>query len=129
MSGKDPLAPPMDLPIVDVRDVAMMHVAAIELESAKGERFAATADTLRFLELASILKNWDPKLKMVSKEAPGWLMRIIAIFMADVRPVIPNIGRTLSVSGAKAERVFGFQFIPAKDALIASAKAVKQYKD
>lgn len=127
MSGKDPVAPPMELPLVDVRDVAMMHVAAIDNEAAKGERFAATADTLRFLEMNKILKEWDPTLKTASREAPVWLMRVFALFMADLKPVIANVGRNLGVSGAKAEKTFGFKFIPVKDAIIASAEAVKKY--
>jgi len=43
MTGKVPMAPPMDMVAVDVRDVARMHVAAIDLEATKGERFAAEA--------------------------------------------------------------------------------------
>jgi dihydroflavonol-4-reductase len=128
MSGQDPVAPPMELPLVDVRDVAMMHVAAIDLEAAKGERFSATSDTLRFLEMNKILKAWDPSLKAATREAPAWLMRIFSIFMSDLKPVIANVGRNLSVSGGKAERTFGFQFIPAKEAIIAAAEAVKRYK-
>jgi dihydroflavonol-4-reductase len=43
MTGKIPMAPPTDMVTVDVRDVARMHVAAIELEATKGERFAAVS--------------------------------------------------------------------------------------
>lgn len=128
MSGRDPFAPPMELPLVDVRDVAMMHVAAIDLEAAKGERFSATSQTLRFIEIADVLREWDPSLKIAKSEAPIWLMRLLALFMAELKPVLANIGRNLSVSGAKAERVFGFKFIPVKDAIIASAEAVKAYR-
>ncbi len=129
MSGADPFAPPMELPMVDVRDVAMMHVAAIDLDAAKGERFSATSDTLRFIEICDILRDWDPSLKSPKSEAPVWLLRVLALFMADLKQVVPNIGRNLAVSGAKAERVFGFQFIPVKDAVIASAEAIRARND
>lgn len=128
MSGKDPLAVPMELPMVDVRDVAMMHVAAIELEAAKGERFSATAGTVPFIEMCRMLKDWDPSLKVATRVAPPWLIRIMSLFMPEAKGVLPNIGRSLAVSGAKAERVFGFTFIPVKDALTASAEAIRQYK-
>lgn len=128
MSGTDPAAPPMELPLVDVRDVAMMHVAAIDLEAAKGERFSATTDTLRFIEMTRILAEWDPGLKVARREAPVWLLRILGLFMPDARAVLANVGRNLSVSGAKAERTFGFTFIPARDALVASAEAVRRYR-
>ncbi len=126
VKGGDPVAPPMELPIVDVRDVAMMHVAAIDLEAAKGERFAASAEALRFVDLAKILRAWDPSLKTATREAPAWLIRVMALFMADLKPVLANMGRNLSVTGAKAEQTFGFTFIPAKDAFIASAEAIQR---
>ena len=128
MSGQDPMAPPIHLPGVDVRDVAMMHVAAIDLEAAKGERFAATESTVEFLEMAKMLKEWYPSLKTVSREAPGWMLKIMALFMADIRAVVSNLGRNLHVSGDKAQKTFGFTFIPVRDALVASAESIRQLK-
>jgi len=52
----------------------------------------------------------------------------MGLFFKDVKGVLANVGRTLAVSGAKAEATFSFTFIPVKDALIASAEAVKTYK-
>jgi dihydroflavonol-4-reductase len=128
MRGKDPFAPPMDLPLVDVRDVAMMHVAAIHLDAAKGQRFAATTATLSFAEMALILKTWDPSLKTATRVAPVWLLRALALVMPDVRLVVSNLGRNLAVSGAKAEETFGFSFVPARDAIIASAESIRQHR-
>lgn len=127
MTGKVPMAPPMDMVAVDVRDVARMHVAAIDLEATKGERFAAASGTHRFLELGAFLKGWDAGLKTPGREAPVWLLRIMGLFSKDAKGILGNVGRTLAVSGAKAERTFGFDFIPVKEALIASAEAVKSY--
>jgi dihydroflavonol-4-reductase len=128
MTGKVPMAPPMDMVAVDVRDVARMHVAAIDLEAAKGERFAAASGTYRFLELADFLKTWDASLKTPRREAPVWLLRVMGLFSRDAKSVLGNVGRTLAVSGAKAEKTFGFNFIPVNEALIVSAEAVKTHK-
>ncbi len=125
MTGKVPMAPPMDLVAVDVRDVARMHVAAIELDTTKGERFAAVSGTYRLLDMGNMLKDWDSSLKTPGREAPPWLLRVMGLFSKDVKAVTGNLGRTLAVSGAKAEKTFGFKFIPVKDAIIASAEAVK----
>ena len=125
MTGKVPMAPPMDLVAVDVRDVARMHVAAIDMEATKGERFAAVSGTHRLLEMGEMLKNWDAALKTPGREAPAWLLRFMALFSKDAKSIVGNLGRTLAVSGAKAEKTFGFKFIPVKDAIIASAEAVQ----
>lgn len=128
MTGKVPLAPPVDMVAVDVRDVARMHVLAIDLEATRGERFAAASGTHRFLEFGDILNGWDSSLKTPEREAPVWMLRIMGLFSKDAKAVLGNVGRTLAVSGAKAERIFGFEFTPVKDALIASAEAVKTHK-
>lgn len=128
MTGKVPLAPPMDMVAVDVRDVARMHVAAIDLDTTKGERFAAASGTHRILELGDFLKAWDNSLKTPGREAPVWLLRIMGLFSKDVKGVLANVGRTLAVSGTKAETAFGFKFIPVRDAVIASAEAVRTQK-
>ncbi|MEM0976882.1 MAG: aldehyde reductase [Pseudomonadota bacterium] len=127
MKRTDPMLPPMHMPCVDVRDVAMMHVAALSTEAAKGERFSATAQTVTFREIAEMLKTWDPELKVSTSVAPPWLLRIFAVFMPEARGVIPNIGRNLEVSGAKAEKTFGFAFIPVKEAVAASAASVRRF--
>lgn len=127
MTGKVPMAPPIDMVAVDVRDVARMHVAAIELEAAKGQRFAAASGTYSLLEFGKMLKSWDAGLKTPQRQAPVWLLRIMGLFSKDVKGVLGNVGRTLAVSGAKAETTFGFKFIPVKDALIASALAVQTH--
>ena len=126
MTGKIPMTPPLVMVSVDVRDVAMMHVAAIETDAAKGERFAAVCDSPRFLELAQVLREWDPSSKAPKREAPVWLMRIMAVFMPSLRIALASLGRNLAVSGAKAENTFGFTYIPVKESLIASATAVKE---
>ncbi|WP_417309704.1 SDR family oxidoreductase [Devosia sp.] len=128
MTGKVPMAPPMDMVAVDVRDVARMHVAAIELDATKGERFAAVSGTYRFIEMGNMLKAWDPSLKTPGREAPAWLLRFMGLISKDARALAGNLGRTLAVSGTKAEKTFGFKFIPVKDAIIASAEAVRTNK-
>jgi dihydroflavonol-4-reductase len=125
MTGKVPMAPPMDMVAVDVRDVARMHVTAIDLETTKGERFAAASGTHRLIEMGEMLKSWDATLKTPTREAPEWLLRIMGVFSKDAKAVAGNLGRTLAVSGMKAEKTFGFRFIPVEDAIIASAEAVK----
>ena len=128
MKGSDPMIPPMSLPAVDVRDVAMMHVAAIDMDETKGERYSATSETLRLMEMVNILRGWDPSLKLAKREAPIWLIRIAALFMADAKLVVAGLGFNVAVSGAKAERTFGFKFIPVKDALVASAESIRSFK-
>ena len=127
MKRTDPMMPPMEMPCVDVRDVAMMHVAALSNDATKGERFSATSETVTFADMARMLKDWDPSLKVATGVAPVWFLRLFAIFVPEARGVIQNVGRSLTVSGAKAEATFGFKFIPVKDAIAASATSIRSF--
>jgi dihydroflavonol-4-reductase len=59
LDGTMPLAPRQRFGVVDVRDVADLHVRAMAAPSAAGKRFLAVADgpTLSFLEVAEILRR------------------------------------------------------------------------
>ncbi|WP_419913689.1 SDR family oxidoreductase [Hoeflea sp.] len=127
MTGKMPMVPAITMPCVDVRDVAKMHVAAIELEATKGERFAAAADNVAFIELGNMIKAADPQANTPKRQAPNWLLRVMGLFVRDIKAMLPNLGRNLSCSGAKAEKTLGFTFIPIKDAMAASAKSIRQF--
>ncbi len=128
MTGKVPMAPPMDMVVVDVRDVARMHVDAIGLDPTKGERFAAVSSTPKILDLANMLGSWDSSLKVPTRTAPVWLLRIIGLFVADAKSALANADRTLAVSGAKAEKTFGFEFMPVRDSLTDAAQAIKTHR-
>jgi len=126
MAGSDPLAPPLTLPVVDVRDVARMHVDALDLEAAAGARFAAVAETMSFADMARVLRAWDPSLRPATRVAPTWLLRVLALGLPEMRTVVKGLGRNMHVSGARAAETFGLAFIPGRDALIASAEAVRR---
>lgn len=74
-----------------------------------------------------MLKAWDSALRTPGHEAPVWLLRIVGLLSKDVKGVLSNVGPTLAVPGAKAEKTVECKFIPAKDALVASATAVQTY--
>jgi dihydroflavonol-4-reductase len=44
LNGKDPMLPDISFSIVDVADVAAMHVIAIDKDAAKGKCFVASAE-------------------------------------------------------------------------------------
>ena len=77
------------------------------------------------VDLGKMLKEWAPTSKAPTRVVPAAVIRFFALFMADMKAVRGNLGRTSEVSGAKAQKTFGFTFIPVKDSLIASAEAVK----
>jgi len=122
LSGKDPMLPGLSFGIVDVRDVALMHVAAITNDHTIGERFLAVSSTWSFVQIAKYLKSLYPKSKVKTVLAPNALVRFLALFDSEIRGILPMLGKPAVFSGAKAHRVLGINFIPVEVSVRESAE-------
>lgn len=121
LKGKDPVLPDLRFGIVDVKDVAKMHVQAIDTKSTFGERVLATSQTLSFIEIAKILKTAYPKSKVKTGKAPTLLIKFLAIFDGDIKAVLPLLGHPMNISNAKAKSLLGINFIPTEVTIKESA--------
>jgi dihydroflavonol-4-reductase len=121
LNGKDPMLPDLRFAIVDVRDVAKMHVDSIKVDATKGERILASSETKSFVEIAKLLKSIYPKSKVKTTQAPTFLVQFLAIFDGTVKSILPQLGKPMKVSGVKAKRLLGMNFIPADVAIKESA--------
>ena len=121
MKGKDPMLPDLKFSIVDVRDVAHMHVQSIKNDATKGERLLASSETISFVGIAKYLKSLYPKSKAKTLQAPSVIVRILSLFDGEIKSVLPMLGKPMITSGAKASRIFGMKFIPVEVTLRESA--------
>lgn len=121
LQGKDPLLPDLRFGIVDVKDVARMHVQSIENKATFGERILACSETLSFIDIAKILKSAYPKSNTKTGKAPTFLIKFLSNFDGDIKAVLPLLGKTMVTSNAKATRILGMKFIPAEVSVLDSA--------
>ena len=121
LNGSDPMLPDLKFALVDVRDVAKMHVDAITNEKTKGERIIASSETRSFVEIAKLLKSLYPKSKVKSAQAPTLIIRLLSLFDGSIKAILPQLGKPMNVSGAKAQRLMSISFIPVEVTLKESA--------
>jgi dihydroflavonol-4-reductase len=121
LKGSDPMLPDLKFAIVDVRDVAKLHVDAIKNENTKGERIIASSETRSFVEIAKFLKSIYPTSKVKSAQAPTLLIRMLSLFDASIKSILPQLGKPMNVSGAKAQRLLNVNFIPVEVTIKESA--------
>lgn len=121
LMGKDPVLPDISFSIVDVRDVAAMHVSAIDLTATHGQRLIASSGMRTFVQIARVLKSEYPTRRIATAQAPSAIIRFLALFDGEVRAVLPSLGKHVGVSSDKAQRVMGMTFIPVEDSLIETA--------
>ena len=128
MAGEIPGFPEIGFGIVDVRDVASLHVTAMERAEAAGERFLAIADYKSFREMGDIIREALPDAagKIPTRTLPSWLVRAMALVMPSVRPIAKELGRRRDGSNAKARNTFDWAPRPGREAVIAAAQSLTE---
>jgi dihydroflavonol-4-reductase len=121
LNGVDPLLPDISFSIVDVKDVAAMHVKAITTDAAKGQRFIAAAGMRTFLQIAEALKAEFRGRKISTTMAPSFVIRFLALFDGEVKAVLPSLGKHIGVNSSKARKTLGIDFIPVETTLAETA--------
>lgn len=125
-----PGCPQLYFGVVDVRDVADLHLRAMTSPAAKGERFiAVSGEVMSMLDVAKVLKArlGDAASKVPTRELPNWLVRFAARFDAKLRPLLPLLGNTRHATSAKAQRVLGWQPRPREEAIVATAESLVKF--
>lgn len=124
LAGATPAMPSNGFSVIDVRDVADLHVAALETPAAVGERYLATSDYLPFPEVAAILRGTYPDWPITTKTVPDWIIKLLARFGGPTRQIINDIGNEKIFNGAKGEALLGRKFISGREAVLATAESV-----
>ena len=122
LNAKDPMLPDIHLSVVDVKDVAQMHVKCIEIEASKNGRFIANDKSLSFVAMATTLKAAFPGRKIVTRQAPNFIVKILALFDKEIKVIVPQLGDATPVSNERARTILGMHFIPAEQSVIDTAE-------
>jgi dihydroflavonol-4-reductase len=121
LKGNDPMMPPFGFPFVDVRDVAEMHLRALQRPETAGKRFIAASGSIAMVEVGRTLKAAYPTRRIATREAPQMLMRLLGLFDPAIKAILPKLGHLERVSNARAVKEMEMEFIAPKAALLASA--------
>jgi nucleoside-diphosphate-sugar epimerase len=100
---KEKLAPSGTFLWVDVRDVALAHVRAIEVPEAGGERFFVTAGFFTNKDIADVIRDTHPELesKLPPKDSPSDLPKDI-----------------YGYDNSKSQNILGIKYVPLKKTVV-----------
>ncbi|MES2443124.1 MAG: NAD-dependent epimerase/dehydratase family protein [Pseudomonadota bacterium] len=126
LAGKVPGIPRLGFTVVDVRDVVDLHLRAMTMPEARGERFIAANKFLWMAEIARVLRDrlGARAPKVPTRALPSFALRFMSVFDKALRYVTPNLGRSNSFSSAKAQRVLGWTPRPAEDSIVDCAESL-----
>ncbi len=120
LSGALPGCPDLGFGVVDVRDVADIHVRALNMPGIAGERFIASGPFVKMIDIARIYKErLGPRARKVPQRTlPNFLVRISALFDPLVRQVVSELGKTRNLDASHARDVLGWVPRPVADSLV-----------
>ena len=127
MDGAIPGVPRLYFGVVDVREVADLHIRALSHPAAKGERFLAVAgDFMSMLDIAKVLKSrMGASAKRVpTRELPNWLVRIAALRDPAVKLILPELGKPKNATNEKAKRLLAWEPRSNEDSIVATAESL-----
>jgi dihydroflavonol-4-reductase len=127
LDGSVPAVPGFGFPVVDVRDLARLHLLAMTVPAAAGQRFIGSSDFLWMKDMAIILKQGlgDKARKVPSISLPDFLVRLFAIFDPVVRGRLFELGKRRLVSSDKARRMLGWTTRPTRETILETARSLQ----
>ena len=129
LEGSLPGCPDLWFGVIDVRDVADLHVRAMTDPAARGERFlAASGDFVSVRQIAQMLKDGmgERARKVPTRALPNWLMRAVGLFDSQVKGILPELGKRKNASNEKARRLLGWAPRSPREAVLATARSLSE---
>jgi dihydroflavonol-4-reductase len=127
LSGTMRGIPRIGLEIVDVRDLADVHIRAMTSPDAAGQRFLATGEFVWMAEMARVLCEGlgaDGR-GVPTRQVPDAVVRFAARFLdRSLREITPALGRRNRHTNAKARRVLGWAPRPARETVLDCARSL-----
>ncbi|MEX1179580.1 MAG: NAD-dependent epimerase/dehydratase family protein [Cucumibacter sp.] len=124
LGGRVPMIPNIGFGIVDIRDVAEMHVNALANPAAPGKRHFAHAGYLMLADIAAILRELYPKAPIPTRKAPDFLLRFFARFDSSLKQVVDDLGIVRVIDASSGRALLGHDFIPAREAIQQTAEGL-----
>ena len=111
LGNKMPALPHLYMPLVDVRDVAACHIAAMEKPEAAGNRYIAYAKSMWMKEVADVIAA---EFKPMGYKIPSWNMPKLGVWLAkwfdqSAKLIYPNLDKVLTYNTEKMRGELGIE--------------------
>ncbi|GLY93175.1 NAD-dependent epimerase/dehydratase family protein [Actinoplanes sp. NBRC 103695] len=126
LSGAMPGTPRIGLEVVDVRDLADIHLRAMTSPAAAGERFLATGEFLWMREMAVTLRSnlGAAGARVPARDLPDFVVKAFALVDKPLRSITVSLGRRNQHSTDKAKRLLGWVPRPAAETVLDCARSL-----
>ena len=128
LTGQFPAVPRIGFSIVDVRDLAELHVRALTSPAAAGQRFIGSGEFRWLREIAATLRArlGADAAKVPTAVMPDLVFRLLALVSSDVRQMAPNLGRCRLLDAAKADRLLDWRSRAVEETIVDAASSLQR---
>jgi nucleoside-diphosphate-sugar epimerase len=121
-----PGIPRIGFSVVDVRDVADLHIRAMTAPAAGGERYIAVAEFQWMSDVAATLREClgPDAAKVPTRKVPDFMVRAMGLFDSSLRSVSRQLGQRVEMSSAKARAELGWEPRPVADTIADCARTL-----
>ena len=132
LDGSVPALPDVGFSIVDLRDIAALHVLALEAPADKvrdGRFIGSSGSFFKFADVAKVLRDelGSQARKVPTRRMPAFGVRILALFMPAAKQLLGEIGRTRATSSAHAQSVLGWKPRPPEESIVDCARSLIEH--
>ncbi len=127
ISGKFPALPEIFFTIVDVRDIAKLHVDSLKNQKSDNKRILATSENgFAFLDISRMLRNLGFD-KAPQNTIPNKVINSLAAFNKDMRITSSMIKRGFyKVDLSETISIYNWQPIPLKETIIDMTESIQK---
>jgi len=123
VSGQAKAVPDQGFAVIDVRDVAAAHVAALEKPEAIGQRYLTAGEFTRLPDIPRILAEAYPDFNIQVGTIPGEVLWQMVDTNGTIKQIINDIGNEKHYDPSKGEALIGRKFISSREAILAAAQS------
>ncbi len=126
LTGKVPALPRIGFSVVEVRDLAALHIQAVREPKAAGQRFLGVADFLWMEDVARLLRDHfgQQASKVPTRRLPDAVLRLAALFQYEARFMAPMLGQRTHFDVSKAAILLDWNPRPASEVVLACASGL-----
>jgi dihydroflavonol-4-reductase len=126
LSGAFPACPNIGFALVDVRDIADLHVRAMKSDKAAGERFLGAGKFYWMQDVAKVLSEdlGQQGRKVPTGKLPSWLVKIMGNFDPVTKSIVYELDRYRPINNAKARDLLGWSPRDERVSIIDTARSL-----
>ena len=126
LDGSVGACPDIGFGVVDVRDVADLHLRALKAPGMAGERFIASGRFMKLREIADLLRAelGAQARQVTTRNLPDWLVRVGALFNPLARAAVGELGSVRNQDASHAKAILGWATRPVEQSILDTARAL-----